>query len=355
MGLFGPRSSVGLDLGSYALKAVEVVPLNGGFKVTHIGMATTPPGAVSEGVATDKEALASAIRVMLSDAGIRGKRVVTALGGEAVVVRELKVPEMPEAELQQAVSFEAERYLPAGVKEVSRDFQVLGMEEGQLEILLVAARKDLVDRQLAPLRMTGLTTAVLEVTPFSMLRAVAQPTDPADKAVVYVDLGAESSDIIIMENDRFRLARNIANGGNALTKAIAESLNLELIQAHTLKEQRAQMLLEREHPDDATLVHLHEAILPIITSISTEVRRSLDFYQARSRGQAISKIVVTGGTAKLRNLAPFLSEELGLPVEIGNPFATCQADAAFPAEYLADVGPMMAVAIGLALRGAQER
>ncbi len=353
MGLFGSRSSIGLDLGSHTLKAVEVVPAGGGaFKVTRLGVAPTPPGAVADGVAASAEALSAAIKNLLSTAGIRGNRVVTALGGEAVIVRELKLPEMPEAELEQAVAYEAERYLPYGVRDVSRDFQVLGKapEEGQLEILLVAARKEVVNRQLAALQMTGLSTTILDVAPFSMLRAVGHPNGRAG-TVVFVDLGAESSDIIIMEGERLRLARNISTGGNAVTKAIAEALSLETPAAQTLKEDRAQLLLEGQQPEDPTIVHLHEAILPVINSIFTEVRRSLDYYQTRSRGQAIGKVVLTGGTAKLRNLAPFLSEELGLPVEVGNPFASFRTEAALPQEYLNDIAPMMAVAVGLALRG----
>lgn len=374
MGLFGSRSSIGLDLGSHTLKAVEVAPVGGGsFKVTRLGVAPTPPGSVADGVAASPEALGAAIKNLLSTAGIRGNRVVTALGGEAVIIRELKLPEMPDAELEQAVAYEAERYLPYGVRDVSRDFQVLGKaaEEGQLEILLVAARKEVVSRQLAALQSTGLSANILDVAPFSMLRAVGARTaaarreavavgardrgdgqvDGHDGTVVYVDLGAESSDIIIMEGERLRLARNISTGGNAITKAIAEALSLELPAAQTLKEDRAQLLLEGQQPDDPTVGHLHDAILPVINSIFTEVRRSLDYYQTRSRGQAVGRVLLTGGTAKLRNLAPFLSEELGLPVEVGNPFAAFRAEAAFPQEYLNDIAPMMAVAVGLALRG----
>jgi len=353
MALFGSRSSIGLDLGSHTLKAVEVVPAGGGaFKVTRLGVAPTPPGAVADGVAASAEALSVAIKSLLSTSRIRGNRVVTALGGEAVIVRELKLPEMPEAELEQAVAYEAERYLPYGVRDVSRDFQVLGkaQEEGQLEILLVAARKEVVNRQLAALQMTGLSAGILDVAPFSMLRAVGRQNGHPG-TIVYVDLGAESSDIIIMEGERLRLARNISTGGNAVTKAIAEALSLELPAAQTLKEDRAQLVLEGQQPADPTIMHLHDAILPVINSIFTEVRRSLDYYQTRSRGQAITKVVLTGGTAKLRNLAPFLSEELGLPVEIGNPFASFKTEAALPQEYLTDIAPMMAVAVGLALRG----
>ncbi|HLW61690.1 MAG TPA: type IV pilus assembly protein PilM [bacterium] len=352
MGLFGSRVSIGLDLGSHTLKAVEVVPSGGGFKVTHLAAAPTPAGAVADGAAASADVLGAAIRNLMIAAGIKGTRVVTALGGEAVIVRELKLPEMPPAELEQAVAYEAERYLPYGVREVSRDFQVLGkaVEEGQVEILLVAARKEVVSRQLAALQTIGLSAGVLDVAPFSMLRSVGRRNGQAEGTIVYIDLGAESSDIIIMEGDRLRLARNISNGGNAVTKAIAEALSLEFPAAQTLKEEKAQLLLEGQQPDDPTLVQVHTAILPVINSIFTEVRRSLDYYQTRSRGQAVAKVVLTGGTAKLKNLGPFLSEELGLPVEIGNPFTTFRADA-FPPEYLNDVGPTMAVAVGLALRG----
>src|SRR5579864_3919000 len=126
MGLFGSRVSIGLDLGSHTLKAVEVVPSGGGFKVTHLAAAPTPAGAVADGAAASADVLGAAIRNLMIAAGIKGTRVVTALGGEAVIVRELKLPEMPPAELEQAVAYEAERYLPYGVREVSRDFQVLG-------------------------------------------------------------------------------------------------------------------------------------------------------------------------------------------------------------------------------------
>src|SRR5437016_8633534 len=247
MGLFGSRANIGLDLGSHTLKAVEVVSIGGGgYKVTRLGVAPTPAGAVADGVAAGAEALSAAIRSLLSTAGIRGNRVVTALGGEAVIVRELKLPQMPEAELEQAVAYEAERYLPYGVKEVSRDFQVLGKaaEEGQVEILLVAARKEVVDRQLAALHTIGLSASILDVAPSSMLRSVGRRDGQAQGTIIYVDLGAESSDIIIMEGERLRLARNISTGGTAVTKAIADALSLEVPAAQTLKEERAQLLLE---------------------------------------------------------------------------------------------------------------
>ena len=355
IGTFNPRSSVGVDFGSHTLKAAEIVRSNGGFKVTRIGIIQTPRGAVSKGVAANPEALAPVIRALLEDTGIRSKRVVTALGGQSAIIRLLTIPDMPEGDLERAIAFEVDRYLPAGVREVKHNYRVLGRKPqdggGQLEILLVVAAKDLVDRHLAPLAAAGLTSGVMEVTPFSMVRAVAPRNGDGDTATVYVDIGAESSDILIAVEDRLRLARNIPIGGNALTKAIAEALGLDVDAARTLKEERAQALLERDPAGD--LRQLHQAILPVLSSMVIELRRSLDFYQARLGDQPISKVVLTGGTAKLKNLAPFLSAELGVPVELGNPFGACDATGLAP-EYVADVAPMMAVAVGLALRGAQD-
>ena len=274
---------------------------NGGFTVTRIGITQTPPGAVSKGVATNPEALGPVIRTLLDDSGIRSNRVVTALGGQSAIIRLLTMPDMPEGELERAVAFEVDRYLPAGVRDVKHNYRVLGRKPkdggGQLEILLVVAAKELVDRHMAPLAAAGLTSAVMEVTPFSMVRAVAPRDGNGDTATVYVDIGAESSDILIAVQERLRLARNIPIGGNALTKAVAEALGLDVDAARTLKEQRAQALVEGESSDD--LRRLHQAILPVISTMATELRRSLDFYQARLGDQPISKVVLTGGTAKL--------------------------------------------------------
>ncbi len=348
----GPRASVGLDLGSHTLKVVELVCAGGGYKVARLGMLPTPPGAVSKGVAADPAMIAPAIQALLHETGIRSKRVATALGGQAVIIRALTMPEMSEAELAQAATFEAERYVPPGTSEVRCQYRVLGRtpEDGQLEILLVATGKELIDRHRAPLVAAGLASEVMEVAPLSTVRAVAR-NGQNDEATVYVDLGAEGSDILVLEGERVRLARHIAIGGNAVTTAIAEAMTLDFAAAQTLKEQRAQLVLDGEQPADGTVEALHQAILPVITRLGTELRRSLDFYLARLRGRAISRLILTGGTAKLTNLAPFLSRELGLPVEIGNPFAKCEAEATFPPEYLADVAPLMAVAVGLALGG----
>lgn len=355
MGGFGPRSSVGLDLGSHTLKVAELVRAGDILRLARVGIAPTPPGAVSKGVAVDAAALAPAIRTLFRDAGIGSTRIATALGGQAAVIREVTVPAMPDADLAQAAAFEAERYLPTGAGEVRCEYRVVGRtpENGQLELLLVATEKGLIDRHLAPLAMAGLTSDLMEVTPFSMARAVAPDAGQNGHPTMFVNLGAESADVLVVDEGRVRLARTIPVGGDALTQAVADALGLDTSAAELLKVERGRLILEGEQPGESRAAEVHRAILPVVARLAGELRRSLDFYRTRLHGRPLSTVVLTGGTAKLANLAPFLGSTLGLRVEIGDPFRACEVGAGVPAASRADIAPVMAVAVGLALRGAR--
>src|SRR3989441_8021159 len=227
MALFGAKSFVGLDIGSHEIKVVELGPAGGRFRVLHMGSADTPPGAVKEGAVVEPQALGVAIRQAVGKPGIKPGRAVAAVGAQAVIVPELKLPPMPEDELKQAARFEAERYIPYGVREVNMDFDVIGetTEDNQRKIvvLLVAARRDIVDKHVQALESGGVEPFVLDVESFAVIRAlVAQGrTDTNGGATVFVDLGGETTDIVITEGDQLRLTRNINVGGDSLTKAVA--------------------------------------------------------------------------------------------------------------------------------------
>lgn len=350
---WGTRSGVGLDLGSHTLKAVEVMRSGGRLTVTRIGIVETPRGAVSGGAATDPQALAPAIRALLDDAGIRSKRVVTALGGQAAVIREIAIPDMPDGDLAQAAAFEAERHLPPSAGEARCQYRVMSRtrEDGQVKILLVASANDAVTRHVAPVTMAGLVSPVMEVTPLSGVRALCLGGGPDRGATVYADLGAESTDILVLDGERVRVARNIPVGGNGLTAAIAEAMSCEWNEAEALKTQRADVLANDPLSGEGTVLRLRQAIRPLVTRLATELRRSVDFYLTRVRGGAVSRVVLAGGTANLRNLPSFLGDIIGLPVQIGNPFAACDVDAGVLPDDLGEAAPALAVTVGLALRG----
>src|SRR2546430_428257 len=225
MALFGPKRWGGRARGGHTIRAGELAPAGGKYRVVHAGFAETPPGAVKEGAVVEPQALGLAIRQVIAKAGIKPGRVVSAVGGQAVIVRELKLPPMSEDELKQAARFEAERYIPYGVREVNMDFDVIGVttEDNQCKfvVLLVAARRVIVVEHVQALVSRGVEPFVLDVESFAVIRAlVAQGrTGTNGAATVFVDLGGETTDIVITEGDQLRLTRNITLGWDSATTA----------------------------------------------------------------------------------------------------------------------------------------
>jgi type IV pilus assembly protein PilM len=366
MGLLGSKSFVGLDIGSHAIKVVELIPAGGRYRVLHVGVTDTPPGAAKEGAVVEPQSLGLAIRQVMAKAGIKPGRVVSAMGGQAVIVRELKLPPMPEDELKQAARFEAERYIPYGVREVNMDFDIIGetSEDNQRKIvvLLVAARREIVDKHVQALEAASLMPFVLDVESFAVIRALDPQAQSGGgggdgAATVLVDLGGETSDIVITEGGQLRLTRNINIGGDGLTKAVATRLDMEFQSAAQVKEEKGTVLLEGEAvPDDRTISAVHDAMLPILGDLGTEIRRSMDYFQTRWRDSRVGRVVLSGGTARLTNLDRFLSLELGVETIVGDPFAQCDvAERVLSAEQRKQIGPSLATAVGLALRGTVER
>ncbi len=357
MGLFssGAQVHVGIDIGSDTLKVVEVQGTQrAGFRLLKVGTAPCPPGVIRDGVPTGPEELGSHIRALLDRTGIRTERAVMGVGGQAVTVREVRVPPMTQQELTAAVRYEAERYLPYNIKEVYMDYQVLGeaAEDGRrmLDVLVVAARQDVVDRIVATADAARVQLGILDVESFALLRAVMSGAIEG-QTVAIVDLGAEASDILITEGPRLRFTRNIPIGGAALVTAIHEAMDVDLTTARSLLEEKGEVLEEGVTADHTT-ERLHDIIAPHIGDLITEIRRSLDYYQTRSRTAVINQILLAGGLARLRKLDRAIAAELGITTAVVSPFANVKVNtAAVPPERLEALGPTMAVALGLAMRG----
>ncbi len=349
---------VGLDIGSDRLKVVELTRAGRAYHLARMASAPAPAAAFRDGVPASPEDLGPQIRALFDKAGIRTDRVVVAAGGQNVTVREVRVPPMTAQELTAAVRYEAERYLPYNVQDVHMDYQVMGesTEDGRkmLDVVVVATRRDVVQRIVETVEAAKLEAAIMDVESFALFRSLVG--DGAEtRTLVFIDLGAEASDIVITEGQRLRLTRNIPIGGNTLVHALAETLSVDAAAAKTMLEERGEILDENVIPDDLTVQRIHDTIAPQIGDLVTEIRRSLDYYQTRARSAVVNQIILTGGLARLRNVGRVLATELGVPTEIGNPFSRLEVSpAAFPPDVLAAQGPPMSVAVGLALRGGDE-
>ncbi|MDR7484267.1 MAG: type IV pilus assembly protein PilM [Armatimonadota bacterium] len=357
MGLFSsaPQALVGIDIGSDSIKAVELAgSYRSGFRLVHMGVAPSPPVAMRDGVPTAPEELGSHVRALLDRTGIKMDRAVMGVGGQAVTVREIRVPPMTKQELAAAVRYEAERYLPYNIKEVYMDFQVLGetTEDGRrmLDVIVVAARQDVVDQIIAVAEAARVQLRVLDVESFALLRSVIAAAGDGQTTAI-VDLGAEASDILITEGQRLRFTRNIPIGGGVLLAAIHEAMDVDLATAKSLLEEKGEVLEEGATSPDHTTERIHDIIAPHIGDLVTEIRRSLDYYQTRSRAAVVNQILLAGGLARLRNLDRTIASELGIATAVASPFVNVRVNPqAFPADRLA-ADSRMAVAVGLAMRG----
>src|SRR3972149_2207857 len=308
MGLFKLSSPtlVGLDIGSDRLKVVEWTRTGRTFHLARMASAPSPSSAFRDGVPTAPDEVGAQIRALMDKAGIRPGRVGGGAGGQNVTVREVRVPPMTAQELTAAVRYEAERYLPYNVQDVHMDYQVRGETSGDgrkmLDVIVVATRRDVVQRLVETVRAARLQPVIMDVESFALFRSLVGNGTEA-RTVVYIDLGAEASDIVITEGKRLRLTRHIPIGGNTLIHALQETLSVDAATAKTMLEERGEILDENIIPDDLTVQRIHDTIAPQIGDLVTEIRRSLDYYQTRARAAVVSQIVLTGGLARLKNLS----------------------------------------------------
>ncbi|HLY23271.1 MAG TPA: type IV pilus assembly protein PilM [bacterium] len=346
------NGAVGVDIGSAAIKVVELSgdgrADGGGTVVRAAASAPTPPGAIEEGRIADVAAVGRALRDLVQGAGIKTRRAVAAVNGQVALMREVRMPQVSRDEIRQAARFEVERYLPYPIAEVTFDTVVVGEnregESGKVDVLVVAARTDVLRQHAAALQAAGLEPVVLEVEPLAVVRAVS-PRAASEHVTACIHLGSSVTMILVAEGEVPRVIRTVAFGTAQLLEAAASRLGATGEAPEVLQARLAAVSAGDDVPG------LREAIDDSLSSLVTEIRRSLEYYGGRYRAAVPDRVVVTGGGAALPGITASLTSALDMPVELGDPFP---ALGGFPQTGAADAGPAYAVAAGLARRGVDE-
>lgn len=380
---FRPRvEAVGLEMGTANLKVVEV-RAGSPPSLARLAMRPTPPGLMEDDHVIDGEGLATELRTLFDDAGIDNRHVVTAIGNRQAITRNIHVPRMSRSELAEAIKWEAERYIPFPIDEVTLAYHVLDdpdtLAEGDdLEVVVVAARLDLVREELDVLNRAGLEPIVIDVKPFALLRSLkgVLPGDesPTKRTAAYTDssqgndigvvieVAASSTTITLVRGDRVLMNRNIAVSGDDFTTALQRRFGLDFDTAEHTKIHRGTALLPADAEDDLldpdadtgpySAPRVYDTLRPVVASLTTEIRRSLEFFRVQSGDTSIEHMFMTGGGAKLQGLPEALEDALGIPVRLGQPWHSLTADERrFDMAYLEGVGAEFGVPLGLALRG----
>ena len=348
---------VGVDIGSHSIKLVEIDDGKRGMVLKNFGVIHLPPEAIVEGSIKEMEIVSTALRSLFRNLKVKNKNVATSISGFSVIVKKITLSEKAESELEATIQDEAEQYIPFDIDEVNLDFDILRAgidsdqsepskgksESSKMDVMLVAAKKDIIDDYVSLLQVSGLNPVVLDVDAFALENAFEMASDGSEGCYALVNIGAEELGINAVKDGISLFTRDSSYGGFQITEAIMTEFSVSYEEAEKIK-------LGGQGVEKG-----NEKLEEIFTSVASEwvqeIKRALDFVASTYPDQRIEKIVVGGGSASIPGFMELLKKESRLPVEELNPFANLIIDQkSFDPKYLKEMGPQAAVAVGLALR-----
>lgn len=345
--MFGKRKKqiVGCDIGSSAIKIVELKPLkNDEFQLLHAAVAELSPEAIVDGAIMDSSLVVEALSRLISENGIKNSNFGGSLSGHSVIIKKIQLPSMTEAELAESIQWEAEQYIPFDINDVNLDYVVLDAGTGDsMDVLLVAVKKDRIADYTSVIVQAGKEPALVDVDVFALQNAFEANYGIAQETVALVNVGASVMNINVLHNGSSIFWRDVAFGGNQYTEAIQRELNLPREDAERLK------LGERVGE------HSLQQVMGVINSVSedlaAELQKTIDFFVATSSVDRIDRVVMAGGSAQVLNLEEVLKDRFQVNVEVMNPFRSIRySESDFDPEWINRHAPAMSVAVGLAVR-----
>ncbi len=344
--IFSRKSSIGLDIGSGYLKVVQLKDTKGGYELELFDILPLPPELIVDGSIIDSLRLADSLKELIRKAKIKTKDVTVGLAGHSsVIVKRVSLPEMSEEELSESIKFEAEQYIPFDIEDVNLDFQILGPKEepGQMDVILVAVKKDIINDFLSVVKEAGLNPVIVDVNSFALenIYEVNYEIEP-DKNVAIVNIGASTINMNILKGGLSVFTRDSAVGSNIHTEALQREFNITYETAERLKKGEP---VENVSPEDALSV-----IELASEEIIGEVNRSIEYFN-----EDINEVVLSGGCALIKDFPKLLAEKIGIEVKVMNPFKNIKIPKRFDITYIEEIVPLAVVAAGLALRQPGDR
>ena len=352
MGIFGKRKSrfIGVDIGTASIKVVELsyksgkpyLENYGWFDLAGIMQDSNPnqPKLVSY-----EDKMRMALSSLIAKMNLQGTSANVAIPGFSGLVVLIEFPKMKESEIESAIEFEAHKYIPASIEEVSISWEILNKNteagiNSKMEVLLVAAPKREVQKLENMFDGTGFEIDSVELETFSIARALVG----FEKGVsVIIDMGARATNLLLVVDGNVIVNRNVNVGGNDITTAIAESLNISKQRAEAFKKEEKDILNERE-----TAI-----ILPPLELLTGEVKRIIYAFKEKNKKANVERIIISGGSSELYGLDKYFSRNFGIETVKGDPMKNIAFNSAAE-PFLKKIGTSFSVAIGLAIRGMED-
>jgi len=348
------KNAIGLDIGSSSIKATQLKETGKGVTLLAFDMALLPPETIVDGAIINFTGLVERIRDIVQTNKLKQKKVAVSLSGHSVIIKKIALPEMTPEELEDSIQWEAEQYIPFDIKDVHVDFQILNPKagQGQMDVLLVAAKKEVINEYSTVVREAGLDPVVVDVDTFAVFNQFELNYGvPQDETVALVNLGASTCNINVLAGGVTTFTRDITVGGNLLTDEIAKHFAVTWEEAEHMKTASESTL-----STSGVLREVQRLSERVSEMLVTEIQRSLDIFAATSINADISRIFLSGGTAQQGALVQAMERRLGTGVELVNPFKNIFVDPnRFDITLLQRIAPVAAVSVGLALRRSSDR
>ncbi|MGD2023495.1 MAG: type IV pilus assembly protein PilM [Desulfobacterales bacterium] len=342
---------VGLDIGSRSVKAAEIDESKQGRELKRFGITEIPHGAVEDGTINDPEVLAEAIRQLFKGYNIKERNVAISIGGYSVIVKKIAVQTMDEAQLQETIHFEAEQYIPFDISDVNLDFQILGENEtnpNQMNVFLVAAKKEMVDDYVNLANLAGLNPCIVDVEAFALQNTFEANYDTGNDNIALIDIGASKTSLNILKGNNSVFMRDVSLG--------CMQINQKIISLVDCSYDEAEQLKYGEDTNRLSADDLNGIISAVVTDWCTEIRRALDFFYSTYPDDQIKRIILSGGGANVEEFRKLLAVEASAEVESINPFKNIYVDDdRFDPEFIKQVAPQAAITAGLALRRVNDK
>ncbi|MGE5582322.1 MAG: type IV pilus assembly protein PilM [Bacillota bacterium] len=350
---------VGIDIGHGAIKIVQLAKQHGRLELTGYSKVLLPAGLINNGLITDEALLVGALKTAISRLRIKQKKVIAAVAGDAVLIRNFTLPVMLGPELNSLIRSEVEKFIPFPITEAEFDWDIIHQyqERGEMELMVVAAQNQLIASQVNCLKKAGLQPVIVDAQPFADLRALGIETGNPSilEEVAVLNIGSAITQMDIFYHGGLRVNRTITIAGEALTRAVAEKLEISPEKAEAVKCNLGDAdYIFMDELSGTENYRANQVLRQKLAELIIEIQRSLEYFKLQFNGATVSQLVITGGGGKLRNLPTYLGRELGLTVKLGDPLAGIhlhlkQGDHA----VLLGNPNQFGVAIGLALRGVE--
>jgi type IV pilus assembly protein PilM len=348
--MFGKKKSVaGLDIGSSSIKMVELDGKPNSLNLVSLGFENLPSDTIIDGQIMELNVVSDVIQSVCANHQVNASSVVTGVSGHSVILKNIVLPPMSRDELEESIDWHAEEHIPYDLADVSLDYQVTAESDDATHVLIAACKRERIDNIKQAIQLAGKTPVIIDVDTFALQNCYEVNYDPSENTVVtLLNIGASTMNVNIVKGTRSLFTRDITVGGSQFTDVLQRSLGLNFQEAEAVKRGVSNAVEGVEE----------KAIEPLMTNVTEivamEIQKTFDFYRATTDDNetVVQKILISGGGSKLAGLAQELSQRLELPVEVLDPFRNIKVDPKkFDPDYLAEIVPEMAVAVGLAVRG----